>query len=279
MNVENLEESPTYLVEEIKDGFDNFKLGDTDIEIQMRPRVGTDYTNFSKRCRVLAAAEGAKYVIGQDVWLPHMIANNKINGESIDPSLAGKNILYCAEHNIMFSGEVITEIESDEWVVFQIKKGKITNGDIIIVSADDDSVGITVSGALPKGTEITWVTHKRQEVYQKEVQYWVSHIDEITTINGEVNPKCAYYKIDTFDDYETTINGLLFSGQAAKLRECKLSKLPVKHFIARLENQGLPYDGLTAIVRKSRKGQFVHRDEVLLIVENADLGIEGYKPV
>lgn len=269
-----------YLLEEIKEEFDNFKLKGTDIEIQMRPRTGIGkFTNFSKRCRVVANGEGDKYSVGDEVWLPHRIADSKIDGARISPSFAGKNIFRCGEHNIMFTGSDLTQIESDEWVIFQIKKGKITDGDLAIVSVDDDTSGVVVSGALPKGTEITWYLHKRQEFYQREIQYWVAHIDHITEINGEINTKADYYKIDTFEDYEVMINGLFYSGQAAKLKERKLSKLPVKHFIAHLQNSRLPYHDQVAIVRQARKGSFVHRSEVLLILENSGLGIESYKPV
>lgn len=271
MNVKNFSTiNSIYLVEEVKEGFDKFELGNTGIQIEMRPRTGVGkFTNFSKRCRVIANSDAAKYEIGENVWLPHNIANNVLDGGKIDSSLSGKDVFYCGEHNVMFTGESLAEIKSDEWVIFQVKKGGVRDGAILLVESDDDSKGVVVSGALPKGTEITWYTHKRQEVFQNEVQHWICHIDHVTTINGEINEKAEFYKIDTFEDAEAVVNGIFYKGQAAILKQNNIgSPLPVKHFITRLENQGLPHHGKLAIVRKARKGLFVSLDEVLLIVGN-----------
>ena len=259
-----------YILEEIKKGFDVFELGSTGIEITMRPRVGNaEFVNFSKHCRVVCAPTDGKYRQGDAVWVSHLVAKNK------HPMTSGTKLFYCGEHNILFSGENIAQMESDEWIVFQIKKNTEVNvNGIIVMEQENDELGIVVCGALPSGSKITWVTSRRHEFFQKEVQYWVAHIDDITSVNGTTHGD--YYAIDLYMGYERVFNGVVLRGQSAIAKELGVSEIPPKHYIVALSNPLLPLHGKVGLIRPIKKMPFIGKDDVVCDVEELILEVRTH---
>jgi hypothetical protein len=260
----------TYIVRELKEGFDDFSLGETDVKIQMRPRQGVGkFTNFSNRCEILVAPENGKYKVGQSVFVPNAVVDNKISPK-IAESL-GVNIkylsgsLYLGEHNILFEGEDITKIEGDEWSVFQIKKqSEVVENGITIIDPEDDTIGYVICGALNKGDKITWVSSKRIEIWQKEKQYWVTHKDWITSVNDE--PYGEYYRIDNYSKRSGKVNGIELKGQTYARKLFGLSIPDKKYEIIDLYNPCLPNHGKSALFRRVKPMPFVHQDSLVALL-------------
>lgn len=254
-----------YLVEETKDGFDNFTLGETDVEIKMMPRTGTkEFANFSNHCIVKYCPENGKYKAGQHIWVPHLIAKNKVDASSFLKD--GKGLLYCGEHNILFDGEDLENVDTQEWVVFRIQQQhEVEENGITVIVPEDDDVGFVISGALEEGDKITWVTSKRVEFWQNEKQYWVTHIDSITSVNGRVYGE--HYAIDTFKEYELIKDGVILKGQQAAMKLNKIDALPSKkHLLVKLSNPDLPYHGKTAIIRRVKPMPYIHQNALEVIL-------------
>lgn len=254
-----------YLLRETKEGFDEFKLGETEVDIKMMPRTGVkDFANFSKHCIVKYRPENGKYQVGQHVWVPHLIAKNQVDASAFLED--GKNLLYCGEHNILFEGEDITKIDTDEWVVFRIQKQhEVEENGITVIVPEDDEIGYVVCGALEESTKITWVTSKRVEFWQNEQQYWVTHIEHITSVDDKVYGD--YYEIDTFKDYELITGGIVIKGQRAAMKLNKIDNLPSKkHILVKLSNPNLPYHGRTAIIRRVKPMPYVHQNDLEMIL-------------
>jgi hypothetical protein len=251
-----------YFVKEIKEGFDEFNLGDTDIRIQMRPRTGVGkYTNFSKHCEVKVAPENGKYKVGQQVWVPHLVADNKPSNR-----LAQKHgLLYCGEHNIMFAGKDITKIKSDDWVVFRIKQqSEVEKNGITLIEEEDDSIGFVVCGFLPEGSKITWVSSKRIEIWQKEVQYWVTHKEWVTSLDDE--PYGDYYRIDNYKERSGEINGITLKGQPYAQKKFGVVPKDKRYEIIDLYNPCLPNHGKSALFRRVKPMPFVHQDSLVALL-------------
>lgn len=252
----------TYVIQEVKEGFDNFELGDTGVRIEMRPRTGHGkYTNFSKKCRVICNSPNSKYNIDDIVWVPHTVVDNSKDGAFLGEEWRGKTLIVCGENNILFSGDDLTKIKSDEWVVFEIKKQQQekTESGLFCVTAENDEEGVVICGALPKGDKITWFTSKRIEFYQKEVQYWVVHLENITSVNGKTTEN--FYEIDLFKDYEYKKSGVILKGQRAI--SAKLGVETKRERIMKLINPQLPRHGETVIALKLRQCHYVRPNDVL----------------
>lgn len=283
MNKKNTEKITTindrYVVQEIKEGFDNFELGDTGVQIQMRPRTGVGkYTNFSKKCKVLVNSANSKYNIGDSVWVSHVIIDNKIDSRFLGEEYIGKDILQCGENNILFAGEDLTEIKSDEWVVFKIKKqeeNKTASG-IFCVTEESDEEGVVVCGALPEGTKITWFTSKRMEYYQKEIQYWVCHLENITTVDGITSD--YFYKVDLFADYEYENKGIILKGQKAISTEVGI-EVGGREKLMKLSNPNLEMDGNLISALKVKKCDFIRPQDIDITLGDFNEAIKKSKRI
>lgn len=235
-----------YIVRELRDGFDTIKHGSLDL--LMRTRTGNKYTNFTNRCRVLAAPKGGKYAVGDVVWVHHFVLNQSFGDD-----------LYCAEHQIWISGDRIAEVESDELVVFKYRNisEKTTPSGIFLVTFEDtdekNMKGDVVAGALPKGSVIEWIADNEYEFWQDEQQYLVVDKEHITTIDGVLT--------EGFYEYEK----LTLSERQDLFRQHGI--MPKKGFIARLKNSLLPYHGKHCWLSTSSAQRFVRPPEILAILD------------
>lgn len=255
-----------YLLTEIKDGFDEFELGSTGIMIQMRPRTGViKYTNFSKRCRVVAAPDDGKYKVGASVWVTHLIKDTITDGHRISESLRGVDVMYCHEENILFECDNLLELQSNEWILTQAKpqEQRTVNG-LIVVDEMDDLEAYVICGAMEKGKRITWWEQfPRVELWQKEIQYWAVHIDNVTSVDGK--PVGEFYKADLFEGAEFDYRGITLKGMQAKMAELGVERMK-GCVIARLENPELEHHECTCLVQKPKRKSLIHQSGVHAIV-------------
>lgn len=258
-----------YLMREIKEGFDHFSLGDTSIEIKMMPRTGVGrYTNFSKRCEVLAAPEEGKYKVGASVWVPHLIKDTLFDGGRIHSDLRGVEVMYCNEQNILFECDNLLDLKSDEWIITKVKpeEKREVNG-ITVIDDFDDLEAYCLAGAMSDNELITWWEQQpRVELWQKEVQYWAVHIDNVSSVNGE--PYGDFYKVDTFGGFRFERKGITLKGMIAKMAELKIERMK-GCVIARLENPRLEYHEAICLVRKPKRKSLIHQSQVYATLSNA----------
>lgn len=258
-----------YLLVEIREGFDEFELGNTGIEIKIGAHEGVGgYTNFSKHCRVIAAPEGGKYKVGASVWVTHLIKDTMTDGRKISESLKGVDVMYCHEDNILFECENLLELESDEWMITQAKpKEEKEVGGFIVVEGMDDFEAYVICGAMEKGKRITWWEQvPRVELFQKEVQYWAVHKENVTSVDGK--PYGEFYRVDTFNDMEYEYRGVTLKGMTAKMAELGVERMK-GCVIGRLENPDLEHHGCTCLVRKPKRKSLIHQSQVHAILSPA----------
>ena len=258
-----------YLLTEIKEGFSEFELGDTGIEIKIGKHEGVaQYSNFSKRCRVIAAPEGGKYKVGASVWVTHLIKDTLMDGARISESLRGTEVMYCHEQNILFECDDLTELESQEWIISKAKpKEEKEIGGFTVVEGMDDLEAYVICGALEKGQRITWWEQSpRVELFQNEVQFWAVHKNDVTSINGE--PVGEFYRVDDFKDSTFEYRGIELKGTQAKMAELGIERTK-GCVIARLENPALEHHGCICLVRKPRRKSLIHQSQVHAILSPA----------
>ena len=271
--VENLEDvNEKYFSVEVKDGFDKFELGDTGIEIEMRPRTGVGkYTNFSNHVEVIGRTEGAKYPIGTHLWVANTVVDSKFIGDEHFGEHEDKPIYHFKDGGVAFVGADITTAYSEHWVLGKTKEHKIEekNG-ITLYNAENPNILEVVNSNeddIPAGSEIEYIHGRRVEFWQKEVQYWAVMKTRVASVDGE--PYGKFYKMDEFEELEYEQNGILMTGN--KAAQIKYDCIPAKHQkLARLLNPKLPFHNKVALVYQT-KSRARYAEHIILLVESGDI--------
>jgi len=272
-DVENLKTiKGKYLAVEIKHNFDDFKLGDTDIEIKMMPRTGTkSYNNFSKHCKIVCSYEGSTLPVGTHFWTRHQVMDTAFDGKYISSELKGESVLATREPNIIFIGEDLKTAKSSgfdgkPWILTQtLQQRKETKGELEIVKGIDNSRAVVINGqgVVEDGAEITWLSGGRIEYWEKEIQYWAVRVDRITSVNGE--PFGNFYELDLFEEFEIERNGIVYKGKQAAEMEYGVNTSRKEH-LAKLNNPSLEHHDKVAIVKQTKRG-VKYSDDVVTLIE------------
>jgi hypothetical protein len=270
-NVENLGTiKGKYLAIEVKEGFEEFNLGDTDIRIKTVERTGVaKYTNFSHHCKIVGAYPNSRIDVGTHFWTRHEIVDDSFDGSCVASSLAGETVYALREENILFVGDNITTATSydasNPWVLVRTKgMEKEEKGELVVFSGPNKNIGKVVNGVgvLNEGDFITWLPGGRVEYWQNEVQYWAVNVSRITTLNGK--PHGLFYELDLFDDFEWEKGGVILKGRDAARMKYNIKTRKGEH-LAILNNPELEHHGKVAIARQSKKGVKYSNDIIALI--------------
>ncbi len=261
-----------YFAVEVKEGFDKFNLGDTDIKIEMRPRTGVGkYTNFSNHVKIIARTENGKYSIGDHVWVSNKVVDSSfVAGEEFGEH-KGEKIYHFPEEGVAFFGDDITTAKSEHWVLAKHKEHSIKeqNGIAIVENEKHNVLTVVNSGddSIPVGAYIEFIRTKRVEFWQNEKQYWAILRDLVTSVNGE--PYGEYYRLDEFDEFEYEVGGIVIKGN--KAAQAKYRVEPTRYQrLAQLINPKLPYHNKVAIAYQTKRDAKFSK-HIIYLVESGDI--------
>jgi hypothetical protein len=240
-----------YLVRELKEGFETIERNG--LKLHTAKKTGfEDTANFSNRCEVVVAPEGGKYKRGENVFVHHGIATDRFRNDWF-----GEVLYATREENIWFKGEKPEDLVDDELIIFKYLKKDIEehNGIVTQVSSVDELRGEVVSGALPKGVEITYRINKEMEFFFNEEQYLITEKKFITSVNGK--PFGEWYEYDDFEDEYFDEGLITLKGQLGAQRKYKIEPKHTQKII-KLNNELLPLHGKVVLGSETWQDNYIH---------------------
>ena len=186
----------TYLLEEVKLGFSELKLGDT--TVKQREFEGTDYNSFSNRCFVKYTPINSQINEGEEVIVSHFVIDNTIQiGEDVyliakpeeifgikvnnDYDITSKDYIRCFKPFNGFLGEPYHDTPEGNF------KSATTNE-----TASESNYLVDLDGV-----EIEFLDFADYEVFVNEKRYSFVPYKDCFTIDGVLNED--YFTLYTED--------------------------------------------------------------------------------